>query len=248
MSQHINAAPTPPRFKNPEIWSTLESLILSLLEKNPTRRPASGNVVALALFEEAERARRLERINPGAQAIGLRGARSTRRRRARVTVGGLSAEPTPANGTGRVDAGTAVRRDRRPPLRRFPGTSDTAGSPPCLPEICSSRSGPAADRAGVVQPPGRPRDAHEDARHADRHHARRALSLRSLPGVPPGRLAAAGDLPPAAARREERGPRAAPAGDDLAVVRRADPGGDRARKRHCSKTAPTSAPRSAPSW
>ena len=65
MGQHINAAPTAPRFKNPEISSTLESLILSLLEKNPTKRPASGNVVALALFEEAERARRLERINPG---------------------------------------------------------------------------------------------------------------------------------------------------------------------------------------
>ncbi len=55
MGQHRNAAPTPPRFKNPEIWSTLENLILSLLAKNPIQRPASGNVVALELFEEAGR-------------------------------------------------------------------------------------------------------------------------------------------------------------------------------------------------
>ena len=57
--QHASAAPTSPRLKNPEIWSTLERLILSLLAKNPSKRPASGNVVALELFEEAERAQRL---------------------------------------------------------------------------------------------------------------------------------------------------------------------------------------------
>ena len=56
IGQHIHAAPTAPRLKNPELSSTLENLILSLLEKNPGRRPAPGNVVALALFEEAERA------------------------------------------------------------------------------------------------------------------------------------------------------------------------------------------------
>src|SRR5262249_11679583 len=65
IGQHVNAVPPAPRLKNPEISSTLENLILSLLEKNPTQRPASGNLVALALFEEAERARRLQRINPG---------------------------------------------------------------------------------------------------------------------------------------------------------------------------------------
>jgi serine/threonine-protein kinase len=65
LAQHKCAAPIPPHVKNPEIWSTLDRLILSLLAKNPARRPGSGNVVALELFEEAERARRLDRINPG---------------------------------------------------------------------------------------------------------------------------------------------------------------------------------------
>ena len=56
IGQHINAKPTPPRFKKPEISWTLENLIESLLEKKRTRRPASSHLVALALYEEAERA------------------------------------------------------------------------------------------------------------------------------------------------------------------------------------------------
>src|SRR5271165_40929 len=55
IAQHKSAAPTPPRLKNPEIWPTLENLILSLLRKQRSGRPASGNVVALELFEEADR-------------------------------------------------------------------------------------------------------------------------------------------------------------------------------------------------
>src|SRR5262249_7474725 len=51
MDRHIHAAPPAPRFKNPVISSTLENLILSLLEKDPSRRPPAGNVVALALIE-----------------------------------------------------------------------------------------------------------------------------------------------------------------------------------------------------
>ncbi len=65
LGQHVNAVPTSPQNKNPEISSTLERLILRLLEKNPGRRPASAKVVALALVEEAERVRRLDRINLG---------------------------------------------------------------------------------------------------------------------------------------------------------------------------------------
>ena len=64
LSQHIHSKPEAPRFKNPMISSTLEILILSLLEKNPAKRPASGSVVACALVDEAERVHRLERINP----------------------------------------------------------------------------------------------------------------------------------------------------------------------------------------
>ena len=39
LGQHVSAAPMAPRFKNPEISSTLESLILSLLEKK-SEQPA----------------------------------------------------------------------------------------------------------------------------------------------------------------------------------------------------------------
>ena len=70
MRQHASAAPPSPRLKNPEIWSTLERLIQSLLAKNPARRPASGNVVALELFEEAERAPAALANQPGSQALG----------------------------------------------------------------------------------------------------------------------------------------------------------------------------------
>ena len=73
MRQHAEAAPPPPRLKHPEIWSTLERLMLSLLAKNRAKRPTSGNVVALELFEEAERAHRLWRINPEVRRSGSPG-------------------------------------------------------------------------------------------------------------------------------------------------------------------------------
>jgi serine/threonine-protein kinase len=69
LNQHVNEKPEAPRFKNPMISPTLEILILSLLEKSPGRRPTSGHVVAGALLEEAERARRLERVNPGRRRL-----------------------------------------------------------------------------------------------------------------------------------------------------------------------------------
>ena len=143
IGQHINAAPTAPRFKNPEISSTLESLILSLLEKNPTKRPASGNVVALALVEEAERARRLERINPGLRRSDPRSPVDPPPSRT-LTVGDRKAELTPANGTGRVDPGTIVLSATEPPPSAPPRHSDTTGSPPSPPKIPSSRPEPAA--------------------------------------------------------------------------------------------------------
>ncbi|QEH32245.1 Serine/threonine-protein kinase PknB [Aquisphaera giovannonii] len=70
LERHRAASPVPPRNRNPEIWSTLDGLIRSLLAKSPSRRPGSGNVVALELFEEAERAERLRRINPGVRRSG----------------------------------------------------------------------------------------------------------------------------------------------------------------------------------
>ena len=99
LGQHVNTAPMAPRLKNPEIWSTLESLILSLLEKKPSNRPASANVVALALFEEAERARRLQRINPGFIRSGLLRPVDPPQS-STLTVGDRKAELTPANANG----------------------------------------------------------------------------------------------------------------------------------------------------
>ncbi len=57
LAQHISGTITPPRFKNPEISPTLESLILALLAKNPEERPMTGEAVAKALDLEAEQER-----------------------------------------------------------------------------------------------------------------------------------------------------------------------------------------------
>jgi serine/threonine-protein kinase len=132
LDKHIRAVPPAPRRKNPQIWSTLESLILSLLEKHPARRPASGSLVALALFEEAERARRLERINRGARRSEPPRPLGTPTRT--LTTGDVSSDRTPANGTPRVDAGTMApgSRDGRPAAP--PRHSGTAASPPPGPD------------------------------------------------------------------------------------------------------------------
>ncbi len=66
LGQHINAAPAAPRFKNPEIWSTLEHLDpLAPGEESEQDGRLRATWWPSRLFEEAERARRLERINPG---------------------------------------------------------------------------------------------------------------------------------------------------------------------------------------
>ncbi len=144
MGQHKSATPTPPRVKNPEIWSTLETLILSLLAKNPVKRPASGNVVALELFEEAERAQRLDRINPGLKRSDPRmpvysPPSST------ASVGSLHGEHAARNGTGRVDTGPIDpgAKDSPSPNHRF---SDTTGPPPSLPRgpLTSFKTGRAS--------------------------------------------------------------------------------------------------------
>ncbi len=144
ISQHINVAPRAPRFKNPEISSTLETLILSLLEKNPTNRPALGNVVALALIEEAERARRLERINPGFRRSDPWSPVAPPPSRT-LTVGDRKSELTPLNGTGGVDPPRPIMSSATAPSpSAIPRHSDTTGPPPSPPKIPSSRPGPAA--------------------------------------------------------------------------------------------------------
>ena len=142
MRQHINAVPASPQLKNPEISSTLERLILSLLQKNPIKRPAPANVVALALIEETERARRLERINPGLRRSYLRGPVDPPPSRA-LSVGEPKADLTPPNGTGRVDPETFVPSATAAPSSALPRHSDTTGPPPSPPKepVESSRTG-----------------------------------------------------------------------------------------------------------
>ena len=65
LQQHIHSEPPPPWFpKNPLISSTLEDLILALLEKSPVKRPTSGNVVARALAGEVDHACGGSRASP----------------------------------------------------------------------------------------------------------------------------------------------------------------------------------------
>jgi serine/threonine protein kinase len=129
MSQHITREPTAPRFKNPEISSTLESLILSLLEKSPTKRPASGKIVARALVDEAERARRLDRINPGPRRpVEHRPVDSPPPLSS--TIGESNAALAPANGTGRVNSRIDAPSITEPPHEGVAGHSDLTQPPP----------------------------------------------------------------------------------------------------------------------
>jgi serine/threonine-protein kinase len=156
MGQHIHTAPMAPRFKNPEISSTLESLILSLLEKNPTRRPPSGNVVALALIDEAERARRLERVNPGLRRSDLWSPVDTTQSRP-LTLDDPTAKLTPANGTGWVDQGPIVSSGTGGPPSALARHSDAAGSPPSPPKdpFNSSRTSYITDLGSSSYPVAR---------------------------------------------------------------------------------------------
>ena len=250
LGQHQSAAPTPPRFRNPEIWTTLDNLILSLLAKNPIQRPASGNVVALELFEEAGRAQRLrtdqprgpgERDPPSPVDPPPSRTRTVGRPRSRANPG----ERDRANRT----LNSSCRQRRRPRPRRFSGTRTPRGRHRPLPKIPPGRPGPAARAAARgARPPGRQPDARGDAGPAGRPLHRRALSLRSLPGVPPRRRAAGGDPPQTTARRPERRPRAAPAGDGLAGHASGRPTRRSSAQAYCWTSAPTSALRSPPLW
>jgi serine/threonine-protein kinase len=131
--QHVNVAPPAPRFRNPEIWPTLESLILSLLKKHRAKRPASAKLVALALCEEAERARRLARINPGLRRSDRLGPVDGPPS-ATFTVGDLRAEATPSNGAGRVHLGSVVMSATDSPPSALSPPSDKTDAPPSPPK------------------------------------------------------------------------------------------------------------------
>ncbi len=153
ISQHVHARPAAPRCKNPEVWSTLETLILSLLEKHPARRPASANLVALALFEEADRAQRLERINPGLRRSDPLGPVAPPVSTT-LTVGDRKAALTPVNGTGRVGPGPVVMSTTEPPPSALPRFSDTTGPPPSHPRV--PPKSPGSGRAAASGPCSHP--------------------------------------------------------------------------------------------
>jgi serine/threonine-protein kinase len=152
MGQHIHDAPKSPQSKNPEISSTLESLILALLEKHPSKRPASANVVALALIEEAERALRLERINPGLKRSEPRSPLDSRQSRTPL-LGQARAEHGPANGFGRAVPGSvapSATEDSEAALHRFSDTPASLPSPPRSVPRCSESAGPPPSAPSVL--------------------------------------------------------------------------------------------------
>ena len=178
----------PSRFKNPR--DLVHSGATDPLSpgKNPGRRPGSGSVVALGLLEEAELARRLERINPGSRRSD---PRSPAAPTPSVTssVSGPNAGVTPANGNGKapeasVAAASMAPSARFPPCRRFrfpPLLAEDLlnSSRTCRPTPGSSEHVITREMlTGVLATP-------------IMITPRRALPLRPLPGVPSGRLARA---------------------------------------------------------
>ena len=83
--------------------------------------------MALELFEEAERAHRLWRINPEVRRSAGPGLGDFPPLRT-ATVGGSSGEHDPAYLTGHVDMGPAAPRPARPPDSDLPQMSGTTGS------------------------------------------------------------------------------------------------------------------------
>lgn len=55
IAQHVNGIPERPRIRNPALSESLEALILQMLSKKPSQRPASGSEIASRLREEMER-------------------------------------------------------------------------------------------------------------------------------------------------------------------------------------------------
>ena len=230
MGQHKSATPAPPRSKNPEIWSTLETLILSLLAKNPSKRPASGNVVALELFEEAERAQRLDRINPGLRRSDPR-ILFTRRRRRTATVGKVKAEHRrERTGQGGLTREPSSQEQQTLP-RRFTGSRTPRGRRRLFPEgpLTSFRTGRAkasesygdsVAREMVEKVLATPIIISPEERYLCGHYLAYLLGGSRRQGIFLRR--------PLDAKNADRG--TASAGDDLADVRRADPGSDRSRQ------------------
>jgi serine/threonine-protein kinase len=151
ISQHIKEPPAPPRFMNPAISPTLDSLILSLLEKNPKKRPNSGGMVAVALIKETERERqrRLERTETlfkrSDPRIPTAPAPSERKPTADPANNGL----TRTNGTGRVDRGTLRLSTTETPPSAPVGHPEGAAAPPSV-----SREVPRWARTGRTIPLG----------------------------------------------------------------------------------------------
>ena len=110
MSQHYSAVPDRPRARNPIIAPELETLILSLLAKRPTDRPASGSVVSQALRQEAERSREKPGATPG------------------VSVGGSSTASMSSSCDDRAVARAKHGRQRRRRRRGTAGTHDRDNS------------------------------------------------------------------------------------------------------------------------
>ena len=147
MSQHYSVVPDRPRSRNRAISEDLESLIVSLLAKRPTDRPASGGSVAQVLRQEAERARDTAGAGSG-EAVSI------------ATTAGFKApsltEPMPAStGSGAngpsAPSNAAVERT----VAADPAGSMTTGATSPAPVSATI----SATKGAVAQPAGPPRRA-----------------------------------------------------------------------------------------
>jgi eukaryotic-like serine/threonine-protein kinase len=152
MSQHYSAPPDRPRSRNPLVSNELEALILSLLAKRPTDRPASGDVVAQALREEVQRTKEAAGAAPSgpvtiAATVGLTAPSVTAAMPpSNAPAANGSAPPAPALPTvERTLAGhgsESIKTDVAPPVPSL-ATNPSARSTPVKAAGATHRSGGA---------------------------------------------------------------------------------------------------------
>ena len=221
IAQHISAAPTPPRFKNPEISPELETLILGLLAKDPSGPAGVGpgggrGARAQSKRSDARRRGRRHRALDPAHVPPPQPEPSLPSARSAVDHAGAWRETPPAGSIDRlpsaVPARVPVAVPRRRPWRCL-HRGGAVASP--LARECSTRCSPS--------------------RSCSR---RRTLSVRPLSGLSARRLTSARVLPAPPQRRSQRRPRAACAGDDLAHDGRHRPRITSPAPPSCSTNAP----------
>ena len=180
MFMHIDYAPPAPHELWAEIPQVLEALLLGMLEKDPSRRPAIGKVVEQLTALRATASTRLPELAAGALPVALSRVRnatepagaSAPARRARwwigaavaVTLGGglaafvATRDPAPATAAGSSDTATPMAASPTPvtaptPVAPTPATPVVESAPAPVPApTTSSLDAQVHDSAGGKRP------------------------------------------------------------------------------------------------